>query len=91
MSAPQECDWNAARVFGSYLLHQASQASGDELRIDIFTDSNSAGCLGTRRSTECFVAVLGGAIVQIGELIRRGDQRSIERGKISHFRCDLGI
>ena len=36
-----------------------------ELRLDIFTDSDWAGCLETRRSTDCFVPVLGGAIVQI--------------------------
>ena len=97
MSAPRECDWNAARVLGSYLNRHpkiakvitldAGITARDELRLDVFTDSDWAGCLETRRSTDCFVAVLGGAVVQIGtqdaartsshELIRCRDQRSI--------------
>ena len=50
MSAPRECDWNAARVLGSYLNRHpkiakvitldAEIAARDELRLDVFTDSD---------------------------------------------------
>ena len=40
--------------------------------IDVFTDSDWAGCLETRRSTDCYVAVLAGAIVQIGAQTQPG-------------------
>ena len=36
------------------------------LSLEVFTDSDWAGCLETRRSTDCYVITLGGAVVQCG-------------------------
>ena len=44
----------------------------NELRLAVFTDSDWARCLGTRPSTDSFVAVLGGAIVQIATQTQPG-------------------
>ena len=74
VSAPRQCNWNAARVLGSHLNRHPKIAKVIALDAEITTRDDWmslqtvdwAGCLETRRSTNCFVAVLGGAVVQIG-------------------------
>ena len=77
MSAPRQCDLKAARVLGAYLnghpkvygvvALDAGTTAQSELSLDVFTDSNWAGCLETtRRSTDGYLAVLGGAVVACG-------------------------
>ena len=82
MSAPRQCDLKAARVLGAYLNRHpkvygvvaldAGTAAQSELSLDVFTDSDWAGCLETRRSTDCYLAVLGGAVVACGSQTQPG-------------------
>ena len=70
MRDPREVDWDNPLTLGRYLLHKPvlarvvtlnpeSKASGI-LTVDGFTDSDWAGCLDTRRSSDCSVVIVGG-------------------------------
>ncbi|CAE7521947.1 RE1 [Symbiodinium sp. CCMP2592] len=72
MSAPRRCDMNQAQLLGRYLQQHPSLvrvtaldpgAHDGTLQLDVFCDSDWAGCVETRRSTDCHVVVLGGAVV----------------------------
>ena len=73
MRDPREVDWDNLLTLGRYLLHKPalarvvtwnpeSRASGI-LTVDGFTDSDWAGCLDTRRSSDCSVVIVGGSVV----------------------------
>lgn len=73
MRDPREVDWENLLTLGRYLLHRPtlarivtlnpeSKASGI-LTVDGFTDSDWAGCLDTRRSSDCSLVIVGGSVV----------------------------
>ena len=74
MARPRKCDRQAAATLAAYLQSHLSlvrvmtldptQKQGP-LSIDVFSDSDWAGCLESRRSTDSHVAVVGGAVVQV--------------------------
>ncbi|CAJ1383334.1 unnamed protein product, partial [Effrenium voratum] len=82
MSNPRECDLKAAKILAAYLNRhpemytvvalEAGATAQNELTLDLFTDSDWAGCLETRRSTDCYIAVLGGAVVACGSQTQPG-------------------
>ena len=82
MANPRQCDLKAAKVLGAYLNRRpkvykvialdAGITAQSELSLDIFTDSDWAGCLETRRSTDCYVVVIGGAVIQCGTQTQPG-------------------
>ena len=82
MANPRQCDLKAAKVLGAYLNRHpkvykvialdAGITAQSELSLDIFTDSDWAGCLETRRSTDCYVVVIGGAVIQCGTQTQPG-------------------
>lgn len=72
MAAPRRCDLTAVRALAAYLqthLRMARVVTGDAIgknepwRVELFSDSDWAGCLETRRSTDSHVAVVCGAVV----------------------------
>ena len=72
MSQPRQCDWEAAQLLGKYLnSHQDyirvttldAEADPDNLTMEIYSDSDWGGCPETRRSTDSYVAYLGGAVI----------------------------
>ena len=82
MSNPRECDLKAAKILAAYLNRhpemytvvalEAGATAQNELTLDLFTDSDWAGCLETRRPTDCYIAVLGGAVVACGSQTQPG-------------------
>ena len=73
MKEPREVDWENLLTLGRYLLHKPnlarvetlnpeSKASG-VLTVDGYTDSDWAGCLDTRCSSDCSVVVVVGSVV----------------------------
>ena len=73
MAQPRVCDWECAQVLGRYLNSHREWVRvvtldaevGDELPLDIYSDSDWAGCAETRRSTDSHVAYLAGAVVAV--------------------------
>ena len=73
MSAPRECDWTAVVTLASYLQshpHVIRVISTDKQddgpwEIESYTDSDWAGCLETRRSTDSHVILEQGAVIQV--------------------------
>ena len=74
MQAPRVCDWLAAETLARYLrttprlgravvLDPASKGTA-LLSLELYSDSDWAGCPETRRSTDNIVVCLGGAVVQ---------------------------
>ena len=72
--APRVCDWLAAETLARYLrttprlgravvLDPASKGTA-LLSLELYSDSDWAGCPETRRSTDNIVVCLGGAVVQ---------------------------
>ena len=82
MSAPRHCDFQAAKVLGAYRNRHPNVVKvvaldpdinpNSTLSLETFTDSDWAGCLETRRSTDCYVITLGGAVVQCGTQTQPG-------------------
>ena len=70
MACPRECDWLAAATLAAYLqlvrvmTLDPTQKQGP-LSIDVFRDSDWAGCLESRRSTDSHVTMVNGAVVQV--------------------------
>ena len=73
MSQPRQCDMKAVKTLAAYLQSHptggrvvttcdAPSATG-EWSIKLYSDSDWAGCLESRRSTDCHVAVVCGAVV----------------------------
>ena len=44
----------------------------NELSLDILTGADWARCLETRRATDCYVVVIGGAVIQCGTQTQPG-------------------
>ena len=73
MSSPRQCDMLAAKTLAAYLqshphivrLVPTHSPNGDPWQIESYTDSDWAGCLETRRSTDCHVIMVQGVIVQV--------------------------
>lgn len=73
MSAPRECDMLAAKTLAAYLQSHpriirliATDSSDDgPWQIESYTDSDWAGCLETRRSTDSHVIMVQGAVIQV--------------------------
>lgn len=74
MAAPRQCDWDCALVLGRYLQTRPDMvrvtaldpdAYEGPLILDVFSDSDWAGCVETRRSTDSHVACLGGGVVAV--------------------------
>ncbi|CAE7273855.1 unnamed protein product [Symbiodinium sp. CCMP2592] len=74
MQNPRICDWLAAETLARYLratprfgrvvvLDPASKSTA-LLNLEVYSDSDWAGCPETRRSTDNIVACLGGAVIQ---------------------------
>ncbi|CAE7722011.1 unnamed protein product [Symbiodinium sp. CCMP2592] len=74
MQNPRVCDWLAAETLARYLratprfgrvvvLDPASKSTA-LLNLEVYSDSDWAGCPETRRSTDNIVACLGGAVIQ---------------------------
>ena len=72
MASPRQCDWECTVVLGRFLQSHPdyvrvtaldASAHDGEMALDVFSDSDWAGCLETRRSTDCHIAYLGGAAV----------------------------
>ena len=74
MQAPRVCDWLAAETLARYLrttprlgravvLDPASKGTA-LLSLELYSDSDWAGCPETRRSTDNIGVCLGGAVVQ---------------------------
>ena len=71
MAQPRLCDWENALVMGRYLnshpdLVRATVLDGDahqHLALELYSDSDWAGCPETRRSTDAHVGYLGGAVI----------------------------
>ena len=72
MSAPRICDWECAQNLARYLQAHPeyvrvtaldSNAYDGELSLDVYSDSDWAGCPETRRSTDSHLAYVGGAVV----------------------------
>ena len=72
MSQPRQCDMKAVKTLAAYLQTHPTvgrvvtcdppSATG-EWSIELYSDSDWAGCLESRRSTDCHVAVVCGAVV----------------------------
>ena len=72
MSQPRQCDMKAVKTLAAYLQTHPTggrvvtcdppSATG-EWSIELYSDSDWAGCLESRRSTDCHVAVVRGAVV----------------------------
>ena len=73
MSQPRQCDMKAVKTLAASYLQShptvgrvvtcdAPSASG-EWSIELYSDSDWAGCLESRRSTDCHVAVVCGTVV----------------------------
>ena len=72
MSQPRQCDMKAVKILAAYLQTHPTvgrvvtcdppSATG-EWSIELYSDSDWAGCLESRRSTDCHVAVVCGAVV----------------------------
>ena len=72
MSQPRQCDMKAVKTLAAYLQSHPTvgrvvtcdppSATG-EWSIELYSDSDWAGCLESRRSTDCHVAVVCGAVV----------------------------
>ena len=62
MARPRECDW---------MTLDPTQKQGP-LSSDVFSDSDWAGCLESRRSTDSHVAVVGGAVAQVATQTQPG-------------------
>ena len=71
MARPRKCDWQAAATLAAYLQSHLSLVR--VMTLDptqkqgplSISDSDCAGCLESRRSTDSHVAVVGGALVQV--------------------------
>ncbi|CAE7832753.1 RE2 [Symbiodinium sp. CCMP2592] len=74
MQNPRVCDWLAAETLARYLratprfgrvvvLDPASKSTA-LLNLEVYSDSDWAGCPETRRSTDNIVACLGAAVIQ---------------------------
>ena len=72
MSQPRQCDMKAVKTLATYLQTHPTvgrvvtcdqpSATG-EWSIELYSDSDWAGCLESRRSTDCHVAIVCGAVV----------------------------
>jgi len=74
MADPRQCDWDSAVVLARYLQAHPEyvrvtaldpKAYDGELSLDVYSDSDWAGCAETRRSADSHVAFLGGAAIAV--------------------------
>ena len=80
MSQPRKCDMQAVRTLAAYLqshpqvgrVTTCDQDESPEWQIELYSDSDWAGCLETRCSTDCYIAVVCGAIVACGSQTQPG-------------------
>ena len=80
MSQPRKCDMQAVKTLAAYLQshpHVGRVTTCDpncssEWPCELYSDSDWAGCLETRRSTDCYLAVVCGAIVACGTQTQPG-------------------
>ena len=72
MSQPRQCDMKAVKTLAAYLQTHPTvgrvvtcnpPSTTGEWSIELYSDSDWAGCLESRRSTDCHVAVVCGAVV----------------------------
>ncbi|CAE8740486.1 unnamed protein product, partial [Polarella glacialis] len=79
MAVPLQCDWQALKQLGRYLLSgemarvtlvsdedRADYNSGRGLSLVAYSDSDWAGCPETRRSTDCVCINIGSSVLQVG-------------------------
>ncbi|CAE8683062.1 unnamed protein product [Polarella glacialis] len=79
MAVPLQCDWQALKQLGRYLLSgemarvtlvsdedRADYNSGRGLSLVAYSDSDWAGCPVTRRSTDCVCINIGSSVLQVG-------------------------
>ena len=64
MSNPRQCDWDKLKRFGRYLIDKLRVVLVYEYQdqiesIDVWTDTDHAGCLSTRKSTSGGIIMLG--------------------------------
>ena len=64
MAAPRACDWEALKRFGRYVKDNMRVVCGFDYQllcehVNVWTDSDHAGCPETRKSTSGGVAMLG--------------------------------
>ena len=64
MSNPRNCDWDALKRLGRYLINRTRVVVHFDYQpmpqsLDIWTDTDHAGCLSTRKSTSGGVAMFG--------------------------------
>ena len=72
MSDPEEQDWAALKRLGRYLIRNGRyvQKFGYQGEISVWTDTDYAGCLRTRKSTSGGIIQLGGHTVKDGGILR---------------------
>ena len=71
MSNPRKCDMQSVRTLAAYLqahptiarVITCDQKVGEPWSIELYSDSDWAGCLETRRSTDSHLAMVAGAVV----------------------------
>ncbi|CAE8733719.1 unnamed protein product [Polarella glacialis] len=79
MAVLLQCDWQALKQLGRYLLSgemarvtllsdedRADYNSGRGLSLVAYSDSDWAGCPETRRSTDCVCINIGSSVLQVG-------------------------
>ena len=74
MSEPRQCDMTNLKILIRYLIGtpaivrvvtlDTDEGTSGSLPLHTFTDSDWAGCKETRRSTDCVVTTIGGAVIQ---------------------------
>ena len=80
MSQPRKCDMQAVKTLAAYLqshphvgrITTCDPDCSSEWPCELFSDSDWAGCRETRRSTDCYIAVVCGAIVACGTQTQPG-------------------